>query len=181
MSRTHLSVRVDLVSGRGRDYWPRPGRVFLVGRTMTFGALAEAVDVAFGRWDLAHLHTFDLIDGTLLIGPGATWDDPPQGRPVKRSDAVRLSRLDAGEQFAYTFDMGDDWTHLCTVDESRVDPYEAYGALPTQPVPLSGWGDLPDQYGRRFDDDTGDKHPLPPQPKPPCSDLPPILPWWGKA
>ena len=41
---------------------------------MTFGALADAVDAAFGRWDFAHLHTFDLIDGMLLIGPGAAWD-----------------------------------------------------------------------------------------------------------
>ena len=103
MSRTHLSVLVELVSGHGRDYWPRPGRVLMAGRrTMTFGAFADAVDTAFGRWDFAHLHTFDLDDGTLLIGP------------AQLSDAVRLSRLTAGEQFAYTFDMGDDWTHLCT-------------------------------------------------------------------
>jgi hypothetical protein len=28
MARTWLSIRVDLVSGRGEDYWPRPGRIF---------------------------------------------------------------------------------------------------------------------------------------------------------
>jgi hypothetical protein len=146
---------------------------------MTFGAFADAVDTAFGRWDFAHLHTFDLADGTLLIGPGQAWEDPPEDRPAQLSDAVRLSRLTAGEQFAYTFDMGDDWTHLCTVAESRVDPYEAYGMLPARPVPLWGWGDLPDQYGRRFDGDTVDGNPIPPQPDPPTSDLPPLLPWWG--
>ena len=100
---------------------------------------------------------------------------------MQRSDAVRLSRLSAGEQFAYTFDMGDDWTHLCSVDAARVDPYEAYGVLPARPVPLWGWGELPDQYGRRFDGDTDENDPIPPQPDPATSDLPPILPWWGQA
>ncbi len=178
MSRTHLSVRVELVSGRGEDFWPRPGRVLLAGRSMTFEALARAVDTAFGRWDLAHLHTFDLADGMLLTGPGDAWQDEPQNRPVARSDGVRLSRLAAGEQFAYTFDMGNDWTHLCTVGGSRVDPYEVYGLLPAVPVPVWGWGTLPDQYGRRFDDDDG-TGPLPPQPSPALADLPSLLPWWG--
>jgi len=143
VSRTHLSVRVELVSGRGEDFWPRPGRVLLAVRSMTFDALARAVDTAFGRWDLAHLHTFDLADGMLLTGPGDAWEDEPQNRPVARSDGVRLSRLAAGEQFSYTFDMGDDWTHLCTVGQSRVDPYEVYGLLPEVPVPVWGWGSCP--------------------------------------
>jgi len=60
---------------------------------------AAAID-AFGRWDLAHLHTFDLADDTLLIGPRDIWEDPPQGRPVQRSDQTKLSRLGLGERFA---------------------------------------------------------------------------------
>ena len=49
--------------------------------------------------------------------------------------ATRLSRLNAGEQFIYTFDMGDDWTHLCTVAQQRIDPLEALGIIPAGPLP----------------------------------------------
>lgn len=179
MSRNWLSVRADLVSGRGEDLWPRPGRIFVAARAMTFGQLAAAIDDAFGRWDRAHLHTVDLADGMLLIGPGDAWDDPPQGRPVERSDRTKLSRLALGEQFAYTFDLGDDWMHLCTVGEERVDPYEVLGQIPDRPTAYRGWGSLPDQYGRRFDEDSGDaeRTPIPPDPR--GSDLPPIHYSWG--
>jgi hypothetical protein len=35
MARTWLSIRVELVSGRGTEYWPRPGRIFAPrGRVM---------------------------------------------------------------------------------------------------------------------------------------------------
>jgi hypothetical protein len=178
VSRTHLAIRVELVSGRGEDVWPRPGRVFLTARAFTFGQLATVLDAGFGRWDLAHLYAFDLAD-SLLIGPGDAWDDPPQGRPVHHSDRTRLSRLAAGEQLVCTFDLGDDWTHLCTVEPSRVDPLRAYGSLPDRPVPLWGWGSLPDQYGRRFDGDLDDTDPLPARPDLPLGGLPPLLPWWG--
>ena len=58
MARTWLVINVELVSGGGRgDFWPRPGRTFIASRTHTFEQLAEAIDGAFGRWDLAHLHS----------------------------------------------------------------------------------------------------------------------------
>lgn len=163
MSRTWISVRVELISGRGELFWPRPGRAFAAASAMTFGALAASIDLAFGRWDLAHLHAFDLADEQLLIGPGDNWDDPPQGRPVARSDQTKLARLALGEQFTYTFDMGDDWTHLCTVADEGVDPLEVLGQAPGRPTPYAGWGSLPDQYGRRFEGDSGDG-PIPPEP-----------------
>lgn len=47
-----LSITVELVTGRGQDWWPRPGRVFAAGSAHTFADLAEAIDVAFGRLDL---------------------------------------------------------------------------------------------------------------------------------
>ncbi len=64
MARTWLSIRVELVSGRGVDLWPRPGRVFAAARSHSFGQLANAIDLAFARWDLAHLHMFTLADGS---------------------------------------------------------------------------------------------------------------------
>ncbi len=94
MARTWLSIRVDLVAGRGKDLWPRPGRIFAASRTHTFKQLADAIDDAFARWDRAH---------------------------------------------------------LCTVGRERIDPVGALGILPDNPLPYWGWGDIPDQYRRRWD------------------------------
>jgi hypothetical protein len=175
MARTWLSIRVDLVEGGGHDsIWPRPGRIFAAARSHTFAQLATAIDDAFARWDRSHLHSFDLR-GTLLTLP-RPWDDPPDGS--QPSDRVKLSRLEPEEQFLYTFDLGDDWTHLCTVAPSRIDPLDTLGTLPERPLPYWGWGDIPDQYGRRFDADDGET-PLPPDPH--LADLPPRRPWWGKG
>ena len=173
MARTWLSIRVDLVEGGGRRLWPRPGRVFAAARSHTFLALADAIDTAFARWDRSHLHLFELADGTDVCGPIA-WDDPPAGSVL--ASATRLSRLQAGEQLLYTFDMGDDWTHLCTVAEQRIDPLEALGIVPDGPLPYWGWGEIPDQYGRRSEVDDGET-PLAADPQ--LADLPPLRPYWG--
>jgi hypothetical protein len=52
------------------------------------------------------------------------------------------------------------------------------GIAPDEPLPYWGWGDLPDQYGRRWAGDDGGSEP-PRRPKRPLEELPPILPWWG--
>ena len=175
MARTWLSIRVDLVEGGGLDsIWPRPGRIFAAARSHTFAQLATAIDDAFARWDRSHLHLFEL-GATRLIGP-IEWDEEPEGSLP--SDSVRLSRLKPDEQFSYTFDLGDDWTHLCTVADSRIDPLDTLGIAPDVPLPYWGWGSIPDQYGRRFDGDDGET-PLPPDPH--LADLPPLRPWWGKT
>lgn len=175
MARTWLSIQVELVSGRGEYYWPRPGRIFVARRSFTFRQLATAINLAFGRWELAHLHRFVLGDGTEVV-PFAWWDELEEGAA---DDAVTtLSRLELGERFAYEFDLGDGWEHLCTVGPQRIDPAQVYGPEPDQPVPYFGWGDLPDQHGRRWGSDDGSDRP-PPQPDPPTSDLPPLMPWWG--
>ena len=63
-------------------------------------------------------------------------------------------------------------THLCTVGDQKIDPLEEVGIAPKKPLPYRGWGDIPDQYGCRFDEDDGDG-PVPPDPN--GSDLPPFL------
>ncbi|MDQ0958103.1 hypothetical protein QFZ66_001981 [Streptomyces sp. B4I13] len=73
MARTWLSILVELVSGHGVGLWPRPGRILAAARSHSFAQLAEAVDVAFGRWDLAHLHLCTLADGT-RISPLDWWE-----------------------------------------------------------------------------------------------------------
>ncbi len=176
VARTWLSVRVELVGGRGADLWPRPGRIFAAARSHSFRQLADAIDLAFARWDLAHMHMFTLADGTEVTAL-EQWDgEAPEGS--LDSDRTRLSRLSPGDQFAYVFDFGDDWAHLCTVAAGRIDPLDQLGIVPAEPLPYFGWGDLPDQYGRRWNSDDGES----PEPKRPArllTDLPPILPWWG--
>lgn len=174
MARTWLSIRVDLVEGRGERLWPRPGRIFAAARTHTFAHLAEAIDDAFARWDRAHLHEFSLADGTRLTTP---YDDDDDVGPANDDRRIKLSRLAPGEHFVYVFDLGDSWTHLCTVGPERIDPLDELGIVPSLPLPYFGWGDIPDQYGRRFDADDGET-PLPPDPG--WSDLPPLRPWWGR-
>jgi len=175
VARTWLSIRVELVEGRGQLFWPRPGRDFVVARTHSFGQLARAVDIAFARWDLAHMHMFTLFGGACISALNH-WDgDEPEG--TVDSGKTKFGKLKPGDQFAYVFDFGDEWAHVCTVGAERVDPLELLGYVPDGPTPYWGWGVLPDQYGRGWDDD-GDVAPKPP--KPVLSDLPPILPLWGK-
>ena len=173
VARTWLSVQVELVSGRDDVFWPRPGRILAAARRHTFWDLAQAINLAFGRWDLSHLSQFMLGDGT-RISHADPWYDQTEGTTEIRDE--KLSRLNLEEQFAYTFDFGDGWTHLCTVGPEKIDPESEFRLVPELPTPYFGWGTLPDQYGRRWSDDDGAAGPLPPDPR--GDDLPPLLPEW---
>ena len=155
MARTWLSIRVELLSGLGERYWPRPGRIFAAARSHTFEALATAIDDAFARWDRAHLHEFRLQDGRRVGVPDTDWEDAD----VIDCRKARLGLLKPGEEFAYVFDFGDDWTHRCTVGSERIDPMEALGIAANRPLPYWGWGTIPDQYGRRWEGDDGESPP----------------------
>ncbi len=176
MARNWLSIRVELIEGHGEHYWPRPGRIFAAARSHTFRDLGDAIDDAFARWDRSHLQEFTLASKTRLCIPDPDWE--VEGETTEDFRRVRLSRLDLGEQFTYVFDLGDDWTHLCTVGASRIDPVEALGIQPDKPLPYWGWGDIPDQYRRRWEDDDG-QSPMPPDPG--LADLPSLQPHWGRA
>ena len=152
MAATWLQVRVELEGGRDIECVPRPGRIFMVGPRHSFADLAEAVDVAFARWDRSHLHVFELSDGRRIgfaeIDPGEhDWLD---------HHALKVAReVSPGERFSYTFDLGDDWRHSCEVLGEKTDPHLLFepGELPALPVAIWGWGWIPDQYGReRFED-----------------------------
>ena len=97
-------------------------------------------------------------DGTRLATPYIDWEE---AGPALDDRRTTLARLRAGEQFVYVFDFGDDWTHLCTVAAERIDPLDEFGILPDRPLPYWGWGDIPDQYRRRWDGNDGES-PMPP-------------------
>lgn len=58
-----MIVRVLLAAQGGEEFVGAPGRDLLVSDTHTFADLATAIDRAFARWDLSHLHEFRFADG----------------------------------------------------------------------------------------------------------------------
>lgn len=140
-----LSIKVELLSGRSLVLEHPAGRVMIAAPGHTLAELAEAIDLAFARWDHSHLHVFEFGDGGRYMLGGSEFD--PE---VIDSESVTLDALDLreGASFEYVFDLGDDWRHRCEVQSVDVDPAEAYGTLPDTPVPIWGWGWIPDQYGR---------------------------------
>jgi hypothetical protein len=146
VAATWLQIKVELVSGLGEKLEPPPGRVFAVAPTLTFARLADAINRAFGRWDLSHLHLFEMADGRRL---GFAEDEEDW---IDHASARVGPGLMPGERFEFVFDLGDDWRHRCEVLPEKLDPREEFGETPREPVILDGWGWLPDQYGR----ETGD-------------------------
>ena len=164
MPKTWLSITVELLGGRGEELWPWPGRVFAVGPAHSFLDLADAVNDAFGRWDMAHLSVFTLGDGRVITDPetGAEMASSvggPLAQPLELQGTKVVATVKPGDEFQYVFDLGDAWTHRCVVDRERVDPMEELGARPRKPLASWGWGTLPDQYGRRWSDDDGASRP----------------------
>jgi hypothetical protein len=137
-----------LLGGRGARLRPSPGRIFIVGPAHTFGALADAVNASFARWDLSHLHEFELADGRRI---GFDDPEPFDDAVIEDQAATKLAGAVApGDEFRFVFDFGDRWEHRCRVLADKADPREEWGAgpLPKQPIAIWGWGTIPDQYGR---------------------------------
>lgn len=154
-------MTVELLGGRGEELWPWPGRIFAVGPSHTFLDLANAVNDAFARWDRSHLSMFTLADGRMVTDEeiGAEMAGTTSGPILAPVDiaTARVSRtLEPGAEFQFTFDLGDDWTHRCVVGEEKIDPLEMLGIRPDAPLPYWGWGNIPDQYGRRWAADDGE-------------------------
>ncbi|KOS57575.1 IS1096 element passenger TnpR family protein [Rhodococcus rhodochrous] len=179
MARTWLSVTVELLGGRGEELWPWPGRVFAVGPSHTFEDLANAIDDAFARWDRAHLSMFTLADGRVVtdVQTGAEMAESIGGPITETVDiaSAKVARLlEPGAEFQFTFDLGDNWTHRCVVGKQKIDPVQALGIRPEVPLPYWGWGNIPDQYGRRWAEDDGQSRP----PRRPSRPHPMLLHAW---
>src|SRR6266545_335213 len=148
--RPWLILRVILVGQSGETLPEPPGRDLLVSTAHTFRQIAAAIDRAFARWDVSHVHEFHLADARRVV---AADDDGFEDGDL--DEAVEtLARLDIplGRSFEYVFDLGAGWEHACTVLRDQVDPREEAGILPTEILPVFGWGAIPDQYGRAAPD-----------------------------
>lgn len=137
-------------------------------RSHTFGQLALAINSAFARWDLAHLYQFTRANGDVLGQPEL--DDVDD---LIDAELAKLDVLACGEQFAFEFDFGDGWTHLCTVGNDMIDPSAELGVTPRGPLAYFGWGAMPDQYGRTQADDDSDTVASDPG----LGDLRPLIDW----
>ena len=122
----------------------------------------------------------ELIDG----GGQTLWPRPGRIFAAARSHTFAQLATASDDAFArwdrahlHMFDLGDDWAHLCTVADQRIDPQDTLGITPDRPLPYWGWGSIPDQYGRRWDSDDGEtRQPADPQ----LTDLPALHPGWGQ-
>lgn len=164
-------MAVELLGGHGDDLWPPPGRVFAVGTSHTFEHLADAVNGAFARWDRSHLSMFTLADGRVVTDEetGVELTASAFGPVVTSLDmtTTKISQLlHPGAEFKFTFDFGDDWTHRCVIADEKIDPLEVLGIRPNVPLSYWGWGDIPDQYARRWESDDGES-PAPSRPSRP--------------
>ncbi|GGQ42882.1 IS1096 element passenger TnpR family protein [Couchioplanes azureus] len=173
---TWWSVRVELLGGgKAGAVWPRPGRVFAVSIRHSFCAFAEAIDQAFARWDRSHLREFRLPDDR-SVTEFRHHDDIDDLDPVGDLDADAWALgavLKIGDEFGYTFDAGDGWRHHCSIESEIEDPFAGLGAVPPRPLPIWGWGSIPDPYGLLFDGDDGHAPiPAPPHEPWPCADPP---------
>lgn len=159
------SVRVELLGGAGTgDLWPAPGRIFAVSTDSTFHDFAEAIDDAFARWDRSHLHEFEVPRLKKRFTEYRYTDGDVADNEVDADTATLGQHLQLGDEFIYTFDLGDNWRHRCAVAEDEIDDVEAVlGIAPERPMPYWGWGEIPDAYGRLFDGDDGEK-PIPDPP-----------------
>ena len=112
------------------------GRIFIVGPSHSFEQFAEAIDVAFARWDFSHLHSLELADGRVIGYPDDSF--APELIWLDHAKLKVAREVNPGEQFEYVFDLGDNWRRRCTVLVKKADPVEEYGPIPDRPAPI--WG-----------------------------------------
>lgn len=149
-------VRTILLSKGSEELVDPPGRDLLVSSAHTFADLASAIDRSFARWDLGHLHEFRLLDGRRVImmdGADEFEEIDPTRHLDEQAHSLGSIGLRVGDTFTYVFDFGDGWEHGCAVLRADVDPVEESGTLPSDILPIFGWGTIPDQYGRLSPDD----------------------------
>lgn len=166
MTATWLSIRVELIGSRDTELWPHPGRLIAVGPAHTLAALARAISVSLGRWDLSPELQFIFGDGSVSGQIGSAVNHPAAVLPADSLDletTTVASVVGPGDEFKFVFDAEAVWTHRCLVGSEQVDPMELFDAEPPGPTAYRGWGSVPDQHGREWLDNDG-ASPIPPRP-----------------
>lgn len=110
---TRFRVRIEIM-----DIAPPIWRTVDLTSDLSLDALHEVIQAAFG-WKDRHLHRFHptpnpyTSDLEMIINIG-DHDEGEEGIP---ETSVTLDRLlhEPGDTWYYTYDFGDDWTHLITL------------------------------------------------------------------
>lgn len=96
---------------------PAIWRSILVDEFITFDKLHRIIQAAMG-WENYHLYKFD-IGGVEISVPDTDYE-----QDVKDSKRVRLAQLLGEKQkFFYTYDFGDNWEHIITVEKTQENDY----------------------------------------------------------
>ena len=104
--KTAITLKVTL-RGSKPPIWRR----LIMPGSASLGALHAAIQAAMG-WDGYHLHAFDV--GGRQYGERGALED---GADENRATLERLVRA-GHRRFTYTYDFGDDWEHLVTVEKA---------------------------------------------------------------
>ena len=110
---------------------PAVWRRLWVPDTLTLAGLQKVLQAVMG-WENSHLHEWE-IDGQRY---GMSLDEYPTDKPAKLERGLRLAEVlpVAGKSFTYTYDFGDNWQHVVTVEKLlKPDP-----ELNTWPQCLAG-------------------------------------------
>ncbi|MGC9237832.1 MAG: plasmid pRiA4b ORF-3 family protein [Thiomonas sp.] len=105
---------------------PRVWRRFWVPGAITLAGLDQVIQAVMG-WTNSHLHEFE-IEGQRY---GMALDEYPVDKPAKLDKDFRLADLlgTSVQNFIYTYDFGDDWRHVVTV-EQLLKPDPEYNTWP---------------------------------------------------
>lgn len=105
---------------------PPVWRRIVVPSHITFDQLHDIIQLAMG-WENSHLYEFEINDividipdeeyGFSFVG----WREKYDARAVELSRFVKKE----GEKFTYTYDFGDNWVHLITLEkiETTTEPF----------------------------------------------------------
>lgn len=105
---------------------PPVWRRIVVPSHITFDQLHDIIQIAMG-WENNHLYEFEINDividipdeeyGFSFVG----WREKYDARTVELSRFIKKE----GEKFTYTYDFGDNWVHLVTLEkiETTADPF----------------------------------------------------------
>ncbi len=123
-----LQLKITL-KGSKPPIWRR----VLIKDTITFKDLHHIIQDAMG-WYNCHLYEFDLWGFSIGMPYEGSFDEIEDASKIK----IKKHLNSPGMKFTYTYDFGDDWEHLITVE--KIEPITKGEQLP---VCIKGKGNCP--------------------------------------
>jgi hypothetical protein len=99
------------------------------------------------RWIRLKVSLVSGRGGAFEPAPGRVMIAAPEHTLAAFAEAIDLGFARWDHSHLHLFRLPDGRT-LMSGEEFARDPEEEYGTVPGDPVPIEGWGWIPDQYGR---------------------------------